>query len=230
MVWSNRKRLAHGRIGLACLVALGFAAGVAGAEDVPQEIDGLKLVHNTADKRVYVRPGVDFKQFDQVFVVDVFVQFQKNWLKQQQHNDVFRVNQQQILEIKQRVGDEFMKRFPKELEKRGVGVVGRNQPGPNVLVIRPAIVDLEVSAPDPMSQEDIGQTFVASAGQMTLFAELYDSVSSQLIGRILQAGVDQGFGGFMPASGVTNKAAEDRVIDQWAIDLAAHLGRLRGGD
>ena len=227
MVWSNRKRLGYGLAWLTGLVVSGLVAGVALAEDVPQEIDGMKLVHNTPDKRVYVRPGVDFKQFDEAFVIDVFVQFQKNWLQQQRENDAFRVNQQQILEIKKRVGAEFMKRFPEELAKRGVGIVGRDQPGPNVLVIRPAIVDLEVNAPDPMAQEDIGQTFVASAGQMTLFAELYDSVSSQLIGRILADGVDQGFGGFMPASGVTNKAAEDRIIDQWALDLAAHLGRLR---
>ena len=30
-----------------------------------------------------------------------------------------------------------------------------------------------------------GETFMVSAGQMTLFAELYDSVASQLSGRIL---------------------------------------------
>ena len=202
----------------------------AGAADVPQEIDGLKLVHNTSERQVYVRPGVNFKQFDKAFVVDVFVQFQKNWLRQHNENDLFRINQKEVLEIKQKVGAEFMARFPKELGRRGIGIVSRSQPGPNVIVIRPAIVNLEVNAPDPMSQENQGESFVASAGQATLFAELYDSVSSQLIGRILAGSVDDDFGGFMPASGVTNKAAEDRMIDRWAMELADHLGKLPGND
>jgi len=202
----------------------------AGAADVPQELDGLKLVHNTSERQVYVRPGVNFKQFDKAFVVDVFVQFQKNWLRQHNEQDVFLMNQKEVLEIKQKVGAEFMKRFPAQLEKHGLGLVTRSQPGPNVVVIRPAIVNLEVNAPNPMAQENQGETFMASAGQATLFAELYDSVSSQLIARILAAGVDEDFGGFMPASGVTNKAAEDRIIDRWASELAEHLGRLPGSD
>lgn len=215
---------------LSLLVALlGLAAPGAGwAEEPPKELDGLHLVHDSATRRVYTRPGVDFKRYDKAILLEVFVSFQKNW--QQEHNatDPFLINKQGVLEIKQRVGGEFMKRFAYVLEKRGIGVVGKDSAAEDVLIVRPAIVNLEVTSPDSLQQDEQGQTFVASAGQMSLFAELYDSVSSQLIARILSAGVDEGFGGFMPANRVTNKAAEDRIVDRWANQLADHMGKLGG--
>ena len=214
--------------GLVALLGLAVP-GAAGAKAPPQEVDGLHLVHDSASRRVYTRPGVDFKRYDKAIVLEVFVSFQKNWQQEHNANDPFLINKQGVLEIKQRVGDEFMKRFAHVLESRKIGVVGKHDAAADVLIVRPAIVDLKVTSPDNMQQDDGAQTFVASAGQMTLFAELYDSVSSQLIARILSAGVDQGFGGFMPASSVSNKAAEDRIVDRWANTLADHMGRL-GGD
>ena len=59
---------------------------------------------------------------------------------------------------------------------------------------------------------------------MTLYAELYDSVSSQLIGRVVDPQADHGYGGtFMAQNRVTNKQAEDRIVKGWADKLAAHL-------
>jgi hypothetical protein len=52
----------------------------------------------------------------------------------------------------------------------------------DVLLLRPAIVDLDITAPDTNSAGR-SRTFVASAGAATVYIELFDSVSGSRIGR-----------------------------------------------
>ncbi len=90
----------------------------------------------------------------------------------------------------------------------------------------PAIINLDVVAPDTMSPGR-NTTFAASAGQMTLYAELCDSVSNQLIGRVVDPEADRGFGSrFMAQNRVTNKQAEDRIVKRCADALAGHLNHV----
>ncbi len=191
----------------------------------PPEVDrdGLHLVHHSDVREVYARPGVDFSQFGKVILVDAYVAFRKNWGRDQNRGaDPFKVSKRGVESIKQRVGDEFHKAFVKELEKKGIPVVGATETGQDVLIVRPAIINLDVTAPDTMEPGE--RTIAASAGQMTLYAELYDSVSSQLIGRVVDPRADHGFGGqFMAQNRVTNKAAEDKIVKIWADALAGHL-------
>ena len=210
---------------LLCLAASGTWA----REEPPKvDKDGLHLVEHSELRLVYKRPGVDFRRYDKVILLEVYVAFQKNWQHIHNANDPFLVNKQEVEAIKQRVGNEFQQRFTRELEKKGYPVVDKTATGPDVLIVRPAIINLDVVAPDTLRADD-GETFVASAGQMTLYAELYDSVSSQLIGRVTDPREDQESGSFMGANRVTNKAAEDRIVDIWANALADHLRHTTRG-
>ena len=67
---------------------------------------------------------------------------------------------------------EFKKVFTEELQDKG-GYQVVETAGPDVLVLRPALVNVEVNAPDIMSA-GVNATVVRSAGQMTLFLELWD--------------------------------------------------------
>jgi hypothetical protein len=75
-------------------------------------------------------------------------------------------------------------------------------------------------------QAGMNTTIAASAGQMTLYAELYDSVSNQLIGKVMDPEADRGFGGQI-MNRVTNTAAEDRIVRRWADVLAGHLHAVK---
>jgi hypothetical protein len=46
--------------------------------------------------------------------------------------------------IQERVGTQFHKAFAAELEKRGIPVVDDTETGPSVLIVRPAIINLNV--------------------------------------------------------------------------------------
>jgi hypothetical protein len=66
-------------------------------------------------------------------------------------------------------------------------------------------------------------TFSASAGQMTLYMELYDSVTSDLIARIIDAEADQNAGSIDFRNEVTNMAAADQILRKWADRLRSLL-------
>lgn len=62
---------------------------------------------------------------------------------------------------------------------------------------------------------------------MTLFLELYDSTSSQILARIIDPKADpSGFA--QRASRVTNKAAADEMLREWAQKLRKHLDAVHG--
>lgn len=228
-MWKGIVKLTSvGNRALLTIVAMTFSL-CAWAADKPPEIDsnGLHLVHHSDLRIVYQLPGVDFSTFEKVILLDVYVAFRKNWLRDHNETDPFRVSKRDVEGIKKRVGEDFHKAFAAELEKKGIPVVDNTQTGPGVMIVRPAIINLDVEAPDTM-QPGMNTTVAASAGQMTLYAELYDSVSSQMIGKVIDPEADQGFGGqFMAQNRVTNKAAEDRIVKRWADVLAKHLHAVK---
>ena len=82
------------------LVAVGAAAA-----EKPPEVDahGLHLVHNSELRLVYQLPGTDFSKFDKVILVDAYVAFKKNWRRDQNETDPFRVSKRDVEDIKKRV-------------------------------------------------------------------------------------------------------------------------------
>lgn len=226
------KTLQHiGILLFAITASAAFAAGESAAGAPAADSSGLKLIKHTQSRLVYALPGVDLTKFDKVILVDAYVAFKKNWLRDRKEDDPFFLNQTEIAKIKQKVSDEFHKAFVAELEKKGIPVVGDSGVGPGVLIVRPAIINLEITNPDPMGRLNQEATVAASAGQMTLYAELYDSASNQLLAKVVDAEADKGFGGQnMIMSTGTNKVAEDRIVDGWANALASHLDHTLKGD
>jgi hypothetical protein len=71
------------------------------------------------------------------------------------------------------------------------------------------------------------RTVVRSAGQMTLFLELWDSATNTLLARVLDAQADNSAFA-QPANRVTNAAAADRILSDWAHELRERLDEVRG--
>ena len=61
---------------------------------------------------------------------------------------------------------------------------------------------------------------------MTLFMELYDSVSGSIIARIFDPQAADRGGIAMQANSVTNRAEADRILRKWAQLLGDHLGTV----
>jgi hypothetical protein len=136
------------------------------------------------------------------------------------------VNDADITRIKAKLAKEFKEVFIKVLTAKGQTVV--TEDGSDVLILRPAIINLDVTAPDTRSP-GMSHTVTASAGQMTLYLELYDSVTSDLLARVVDPKADRGMGTFSISDSVSNKMAADRILKSWATILAEYLQNAREG-
>ena len=189
--------------------------------------DGLHLQKHTKVRIAYVKPGATLDKYTKVKMLDCYVQFKKNWERDYNMNEVGlegRVTDKEAEKIKTSLAAEFNKVFTKVLTKAGHEVV--DDAGPDVLLLRPAIINLDVTAPDTMSA-GFSTTWVASAGQMTLYLEMYDSATSTLLARIIDPEAGREGGIAMSANRVTNTAEADQILTHWAKLLSAHLGDVK---
>jgi hypothetical protein len=211
------------------LVSIALTTAVGFAHEAPPEVDkdGLHLQKNTGTRLVYVKPGATLAKYDRVAILECAVEFEKDWQKDYNRSALGlgdRVSDKDVERMKTKLADEFKKVFTKELQDKG-GYQVVDVAAPDVLVLRPALVNVEVNAPDLMTG-DIRATVVRSAGQMTLYLELWDAASKTLLARIMDAQADrEGFA--QVANSVTNKAAADRILSSWAEELRAHLDAVR---
>jgi hypothetical protein len=213
---------------LAALVAT-FATAQAADDDWPPQVtsDGLNLVEGTEAAAVWVLDGADFSEYESVMILDVGVGFKKDWRRDYNRNEISlerKVSKSDAEKIKQRVSDEFKKVFTAELEKAGYTVADYDVKLAEdyILVLRPAIMDLVVTAPDT-NQMGRGRTYTASAGAMTLYMDFYDSVTSSLLGRVVDRQNARDSGMMMVANEVTNRAEARRLFKKWAGLLTAKM-------
>jgi len=211
------------------ILAATVSPGLSAKDKLPEvSDDGLHLQKDTKAAAVYLKPGATLDQYEKIALLDCFVSFKKNWQRDYNRDEMGlerRVSDDDVTAMKKRVADEFKVVFTNELDTKG-GYAIVDHAAADVLVLRPAIINLVVDAPDTMSP-GMDRTFVASAGQMTLYLELYDSVTSDIIARIIDPEADRGMGIAQMGNRVTNKAAADRIMKRWADTLRGHLDAVR---
>jgi hypothetical protein len=158
-------------------------------------------------------------------ILDCFVAFKKDW-KPRDSTGGFKVTAKDMENIKKSLAEEFRKVFIEELQTKG-GYEVVDDPGEDVLLVRPAIIDLDVTAPDGMAA---GRTrsFATSAGQMTLFVELYDSATSDLLARAIDPRSGRSSGPIEWQTGVTNRAQAEKILRKWASVLRDALDEVHG--
>ena len=111
-----------------------------------------------------------------------------------------------------------------ELEKKGQFEVV-DEPGPDVLTVRPAIVDLTIEAPEAMNEPD-EMVFSGSSGSMELVVELYDAATSAILYRAIDAEAGDSTGFFKWQNSTTNMASADATLRKWAQGLRETLNEV----
>ncbi len=225
--------LSRANYGLQILLVVSLAVAYSPQLDAKDQLpdvsdDGLHLQKHTKLRAVYLKPGATLDPYDKVAILDCYVAFKKDWQRDYNEDVVGldrRITTKDMDEIKQHVADEFKKVFTTELQTKG-GYEVVDFAAKDVLVLRPGIINLVVNAPKT-NAPGMSTTFVASAGQMTLYLELYDSVSSDIIARIIDPEAGRGGGIAEIGDSVTNTAEADRIMRRWADVLRSHLGEVK---
>lgn len=220
-------RLSSKTLSLTLILALVMSASAMAKDkkddSLPKVLkDGLHLQPNTKASAVYALPGASLEQYDEVWLVDAYVQFSENWQKDYNLNEIGlsgRITDKDMQTMKTRMATEFTKVFSRVLTEKGHKLV--TEAGKDVLIVRPAILDLDPTAPDlNMGWET---SVVTSAGSMALYMELYDSTTNKLLARIIDRKEDREAFAEQATRG-TNTMAADRILTGWAEALADHLG------
>ena len=208
-------------LGMACLVLAGIAMA---ADKPPEEWDGLKRVKLKGMDSAYVRPGADFSVYTKIIIDPIEVAFSKNWDKEAVATK-HKLTAKELDDIKQRLGKLAEETFAQEFSKKnGIEVV--TEPGPDVLRFSSAIVDLWPRAVDT---QEAGRTytFTTSAGSAVLYAELRDSETGQLIGRVVDGREARNSGTMRWTNSVQNTADARAMVSDWARILRKRYEALR---
>jgi len=223
--WRRAARLS---ILLLC-AALFSVPALAKEQQLPEvDEDGLHLLKDTKVAVAYAKPDASLERYTKVKLSDCFVQFKQNW----QHN----YNMQQIGlsgtvtdkdadAIKKRLAEEFRTIFSDVLTSAGFEIV--DEAGPDVLLLRPALLNVDVTAPD-IRPAGRSRTYIRSAGEMTLYMELYDSATDTLLARVADPQADPERMSKV-ATRTTNQAVAARILRSWAELLAKHLAEVKEG-
>ncbi len=189
--------------------------------------DGLELIKGTKLAVVYAKPGASLASYKRIRLVEPAVAFRKNWERDQRSSSInrIRISPNKIEEIKGKLAAEFHETFVLVLEESGYELVGDN--AEDVMTVRPAIVNLDITAPD-VNNFGRNYTYVASAGEMTLYLELYDSVTGDLFAKAIDRREDVGFASsYTWSNSSTNKAAAQKIIRGWADILVNALNESK---
>jgi len=189
--------------------------------------DGLELRKQTKQRVVYVKPNSTVSQYSMVAMLDPYIEFSKNWVRNYNsttRDQTRRITDQDLVRAREDLASQFKKIFREELTKGGYQV--KDGPEPGALVLRPALLNIEVNAPDLMSPGRT-TTYVQSAGQMTLYLELWDGATSTLLARVVDAQSDSTVY-TQRTNSVTNKAAADGIMRDWARELRTKLDLAEG--
>lgn len=197
-------------------------------KEIPEyTVEGLKLVPNTKGiALVWAEPGANLSQYDRVYLAEPLVAFKKNW-KREQNRGHIKVNNSDMERIKKSVAELFVEVFTEELEKGGYSLA--NERAEDVLIVKPAIIDLNVNAPD-VRNAGRSNTFTTTAGSMTLYLELYDSETDDLLAKALDPTADRDTGFMQWQTKVSNRAAARRMMKPWAEALRKGLDEARHPD
>lgn len=172
-------------IGLSVLLApLGLSAKKNELPEVTE--DGLHKVKKPKNSdAAYVRPGVDFSGYNTIKVLEPYIAFRKNWQSDINSGTALggnRITDRDMEKMIAKGKELFMSEFKRVLEKEGYPVV--EEIGSDTMIVRPAIINLDVYAPDPNRTAGIwNKVYTDGAGQATLYVELYDGPTSQILAK-----------------------------------------------
>jgi len=213
------------------LVAATLAAGAVHAAsqaefDKAMSYDGLQRISVKGVSLAYKRPDATLAGYKRVLIEPVEVRFAKDW-KPTQAGSRLPLSAAAREDIRAGLARLVRDQFEKELTAQGRYPIV-SEPGPDVLKLRINIANLYVNAPAAAAGASPSYEFSMSAGEMTLFLELFDSESGQILARVVDRQDGRSPNMVKMADGVSNVAAAEGIAGHWARILRNAFDRAHG--
>jgi Protein of unknown function (DUF3313) len=211
-------------LALTLLLTNAFASTQADLEKA-MSYDGLQRITVKGIDLAYARPGASLAAYNRVELEPIDVAFRKDWNPTRPGSRI-KVSSEERENIRTAVAKIVYEEFVKELQNKGSYKVV-DAAGPDVLRVKIKIVNLYVSAP-PTATAGISRQYTVSAGEMTLFAELYDSETGEVIARVIDRTEGRRAGGLTFTNSLTNIDEAGPTASEWARILHNGLDKAHG--
>jgi hypothetical protein len=211
-------------LALTLLLTNAFASTQADLEKA-MSYDGLQRITVKGIDLAYARPGASLAAYNRVELEPIDVAFRKDWNPTRPGSRI-KVSSEERENIRAAVAKIVYEEFVKELQNKGSYKVV-DAAGPDVLRVKIKIVNLYVSAP-PTATAGISRQYTVSAGEMTLFAELYDSETGEVIARVIDRTEGRRAGGLTFTNSLTNIDEAGPTASEWARILHNGLDKAHG--
>lgn len=209
---------------IATLLLSAAAPGV--VANAAESWDGLVEVNSRSMGAAFLLPGADFRPYAKVMLDEPEVAFRNNWMRDvNRSRSGRRVTEADAERILATAATNTTDIFTREFTRAGYQVV--TKPGPDVLRVSTAVINLVVNAPD-VASAGRSQSFTTNAGEATLVVEARDSLTNALLARAVDRRQTRGQTGQMtPTNSVTNTAEFRRLAQTWARASASKLQSLK---
>ncbi len=181
---------------------------------------GLRKISVKGIELAYAKPGATLASYKRVKIDPVEVAFDKSWDPTKTGSNL-KVSSSEREDILNGVAKLVQEEFAREIQAKS-GYQLTEESGDDVLRVKINIVNLYVSAPD---SDSLGRsrTYVVSAGQMTLVAELFDSKSGDVIARVVDRREARSTGRMSLSGGGYNQDEARSIAAAWARILRKAL-------
>jgi len=204
--------------------ALAATATLAGLEEAMSH-DGLQKITVKGTDLAYARPGATLAGYTRVQLDPVQVAFRKDWDPTRAGSRI-KLSNAEREKIRTGVATVVQEEFVKELQSKSIYKVV-NEAGPDVLRVKVHVANLYVNAPDTQSAAR-SSTYTVSAGEMTLFAELFDSETGETLARVIDRREARGSNMMTMSDGVMNRGQAQEIASAWARILRTGLDNAHG--
>jgi hypothetical protein len=210
----------------AALTIAGCSSGPATIQEGPNaevSFDGLHLVDNSAFKRAWADPDIDFSRYSKIMPGGAFFEYRavkksSNTRMARSSASEFYIDESAREKLKEVVSEVFNEELAKSARFTVV-----DKPGQDVLIVRGGLHDIMSRVPPDMIGR--GETYLSSVGEITLILEVVDSMSGEVIARAAERrALDRAGGGMaMISNSVTTWSEVRRLTRRWATMLREGL-------
>ena len=193
--------------------------------------DGLTVVKSTRNTEKQIKDGVDWSEYTNYQITPVEVSFRKNWKRdynRSQRSLSKQVTDEDMVRIRESMGKIVYEEFDSALQEKG-GLTKVDKADSNTLIFKPMIIDLDVYAPD-IDSSYISRSYVRQAGRATLFLDVHDAVSGEILARWVDTREDPDRGYFDWANRITNAGQARLVVRAWTKRLIEGLDDLKANN
>ena len=219
------------------LYAIGLVAiAVSGCSTAPPTIDtgpdaevtfdGLYEVKNSRADKAWALPDLDLKGYTKIMLQGAGVEYRPGGQSgrtyyQRSRGGPFEVTPEQKARFEETVGQVFREELGRSETLEIV-----TEPGPDVLLVRGALLDV-ISYVPPDDTPGRVDVYLSSVGEATLVIEIRDSITGAILARTIDRRAAESMPGMLTESNrVTNTAEVRRVVRRWATALREGLERI----